>query len=818
MTAQTADSTPADRRPADRRARHMMLQFICTGVLAWLVLCVYRGVIVEPPEAAADFARTIPAGIAASFYDLVFIASLTGAALLLLALVRRSRPGRILVAVLFYLLVAVALAWGFANINLVKVLGEPFTFQWLVYGDFLQNADARNAMSDAFNLRDFSILTGAIVAVLVLGFAASRLWLSLGPVGHRIALGAIVLGVGVAAVGSGYHVEASALPANKLQNPVVHFVESALLSPTPVVLTMPANPNDPAVASVGERPPETSDFVAPDPNPVKNVLLYIMESVPAKYVESYGGKYPVTPNIKSVAGDSIRFNKIYAHAPSTNYTIFSLFTSLYNDISYYGMTGSHPYLRLDTLPNMLSRNGFRTGFFWSADSRFQRVDEFLLNKGFDTIEDFRGQTCDLPTYRLSTEDWKNADYNNDLCTADQTLAWINKDPDKPFFATMFTAMTHYPYQVAFTDQAANQAVPAGPMELVHYVDDEKFNSYLNALRIGDLAFGKVLDNLKQTGRLDSTLIVIMGDHGEAFGEHGTYSHASAIYDENVHIPLIMINRNLFHGQTDDRVGGIIDIAPTIFDILGLKMPEQWQGRSLFSRDRPDKTFFFAPWRGVQFGYREGDRKVMFNANTGKIEVYDLKADPGETKNLFIDGTSDATAVLQPIADWVQSHRRYIAQVIAGGEKAPFGCAIDSLVIEAGGTQYLAPPRFEVLVDGKQVTEVDAPAIPSRAATGAQSVAEMKLAATSTQPITINLPPQTSPQAIEIRFVNDLWGTPDNPGDRNLFIKSVKVNGLPVPSSRLSADEDSHGYTDENGTAIYENGSLWVSGPFVAGCK
>ncbi|PZF77767.1 hypothetical protein DK847_04875 [Aestuariivirga litoralis] len=802
----------------DRRARHMSLQFICTGVLAWLVLSAYRGVIIAPPDDAAGLIQSVPAGIAASFYDLVFIASVTAVALALLALLRRNRLARGLVAVLFYVTLAVALAWGFANINLVRVLGEPFTFQWLVYGDFLQNADARNAMSDAFNLRDFSILTGAIVAVLALGFGAARLWHGLGATGHRIALGAVVLGVGIAAVGSGYHVEASALPVNKLQNPVVHFVESALLSPTPVVLTMPADPNDPDVASVEERPPESSTFVAPTPNPVKNVLLYIMESVPAKYVETYGGKYPVTPTIASYAAESIRFSKIYAHAPSTNYTMFSLLASMYNDISYHGMTGSNPYLRLDSLSNMLARNGFRTGFFWSADSRFQRVDEFLLNKGFDAIQDFRGQVCDLPTYRLSTKDWQNADYNNDLCTAGQTVDWINQDSQKPFFAMMFTAMTHYPYQVTFTEQDPAKTGDAKAMELVHYSDDEKFNSYLNALRIGDLALGKVLDDLKRTGRLDSTLVVIMGDHGEAFGEHGTYSHASAIYDENVHIPLIMINRHLFHGETDGKVGGVIDIAPTIFDILGLKMPGQWQGRSLFSRDRPDKTFFFAPWRGVQFGYREGDRKVMFNANTGAIEVYDLAADPGEAKNLYVEGSSDATALLQPIAGWVQSQKRRIARLIDDGAKAPAGCAIDSLVVEAGGTQYLAPPRFEVYVDGQRVTSVDVPGLASRAATGAESVAEMKAAAASTRPFAIDLPAGTSPQAIEIRFVNDLWGTPDNPGDRNLFIRSVKVNNLAVPTARLSADKASHGYTDDSGTTIYENGSLWVSGPFVEGCR
>lgn len=68
----------------------------------------------------------------------------------------------------------------------------------------------------------------------------------------------------------------------------------------------------------------------------------MMESVPSRYIETFGGKYPVTPNIKSYASDSLRFDNIYAHTPSTNYSIFSLFSSLYNDISYYGMGQNRP--------------------------------------------------------------------------------------------------------------------------------------------------------------------------------------------------------------------------------------------------------------------------------------------------------------------------------------------------------------------------------------------------------------------------------------------------------------------------------------------
>ncbi|TGT35937.1 hypothetical protein EN810_36475 [Mesorhizobium sp. M8A.F.Ca.ET.167.01.1.1] len=75
----------------------------------------------------------------------------------------------------------------------------------------------------------------------------------------------------------------------------------------------------------------------------------------------------------------------------------------------------------------------------------------------------------------------------------------------------------------------------------------------------------------------------------------------------------------------------------------------------------------------------------------------------------------------------------------------------------------------------------------------------------------------NPRAIEIRYVNDMWAGDGLPGDRNLFIRSGKVNGQLVPTGKLRVDERSHGFTDDSGTAMYTDGSLWVSGPFIEGC-
>jgi lipoteichoic acid synthase len=808
-------------QPSSQGSRRLLspsLLITCTGFFSWVLLGVYRGFIIDPQSTLQGRLASIPNGIASSYYDLIFISSLTAAALLLLFLARASRLFGVVVVVIFYLAILVSLCWGFANINLVKMLSEPFTFQWLVYGDFLQNADAKNAINDALNPRDFAFSSLSIVLVLALGYVAAGLCLRLGGTARAAFLGALVLCVGAGLVGTGYYVRATALPEAKVANPIVYFVESALFSPTPVLFAVNTGAKDLDVASVGERPAETSSFKVQSPNPIKNVLVFMMESVPSRYVETFGGKYPVTPNIKSYSSDSMRFDNIYAHTPSTNYSIFSLFSSMYNDISYYGMTASHPDLPLNSISNTLTASGFRTGFFWSADSRFQRVDEFLLNKGLDVIQDYRGQKCNIPTFKLSSEEWKNFDYNSDLCTAQSVINWVNEDAENPFFAVMFTAMTHYPYLIdspLFT--AMKEAPHPADGSQVHYSDDEKFNAYLNALKVGDQALGQILDSLKQSGKLDSTLVVILGDHGEAFGEHGNYVHASALYEENIHIPLIMINKQLFHDDVAHSVGGIIDIAPTILDILGLPLPKLWQGHSLFSEQRPNKTFFFIPWSGFQFGYREDDRKVIFNATTGSIEAYDLKTDPTEKVNLIKAGTSNRSALLQPIAGWVQSQKRRVADMIADATKDAARCSIASLEVDAAGTSFEGPPRLDVLVDGKPVGQVDIPGTESTAITAESIVAELKAASAHTVPFRFNLSAVPNPQKIELRYANDLWAGQAKAGDRNLFVKSIKIDGQVVPKSKLHVDNKAVGFIDDSGTSMFNSGSLWVSGPFVEGC-
>jgi len=214
----------------------------------------------------------------------------------------------------------------------------------------------------------------------------------------------------------------------------------------------------------------------------------------------------------------------------------------------------------------------------------------------------------------------------------------------------WTMQTHFPYFL--TDEPRDFGVR-----------NSDLNRYLNALRETDRALGQLLAALEQQQVLDSTLVVVVGDHGEAFGQHGHYVHGVDLYDEEIHVPLMLINRRLFHGETDSTLGGLIDVAPTILDLLGDPLPASWQGQSLFGRDRPGRAYLFTSRSRVLFGYRDAVRKVIYDAGTNTMELYDLQADPGESLNVAGGSPDSVSVARQRLAAWVQYQQRFFKDIL-----------------------------------------------------------------------------------------------------------------------------------------------------------
>ena len=118
----------------------------------------------------------------------------------------------------------------------------------------------------------------------------------------------------------------------------------------------------------------------------------------------------------------------------------------------------------------------------------------------------------------------------------------------------------------------------------------------------DTLIAQLAAALQKKGIANRTLLVVMGDHGEAFGDHNQLIHGGSVYDEEVHIPFMIENPALLpHEVVVDRVMRELDIAPTLLALLGFSAPAAWQGASAFSRELPPWAYFFAGTGNLTFG-------------------------------------------------------------------------------------------------------------------------------------------------------------------------------------------------------------------------
>jgi lipoteichoic acid synthase len=157
--------------------------------------------------------------------------------------------------------------------------------------------------------------------------------------------------------------------------------------------------------------------------------------------------------------------------------------------------------------------------------------------------------------------------------------------------------------------------------------------------------------------------MVFGDHGEAFGTHGQFTHASNIYEENLKVPCLLINPKMFNGERDPRIAGMIDVAPTITHLLKLPLPKEWQGNSLLGNYKRDHTFFIGPYSDFQFGSRFNNWKLIYNATTNQYSLFDIIKDPGETKNVADKNKKLVENEFELMAGWVQFHQNYMNRIL-----------------------------------------------------------------------------------------------------------------------------------------------------------
>ncbi len=582
-------------------------------------------------------ASNIPHMFSEAYYDFLFVFVLVVSFIIPLILLRRFRKVQIVFFSVFCFLALVSLVVGILNIRIVEMLGKPFNYQWLYYSDFLKSPDSQAALQAnvsadyILNITLFCLSAAAITYLMA--SAASLMLMKKWP--QRILVTTLLFSTACYLFG-GYKVtERAHLEYDRLSNPVTAFLQSINpFAAHPSLFTMEVADSLKYIVRKEKAPP----LGIAAGGKIKNVIIYVLESTPAEYIQVYGSKFKATPELAKYASNALVFENVYAHAPATNLSMVSLLGSIYPWLSYNSLTQEHPDLNISSITSELKQYGYRSGFFNSADNRFQRAGEFLAHRGFDEITDCGNNNCAKKKFELDTE-WEFMNGKDDECTREEMMTWIKAEKKRPFFAMMWTYQTHYPY---FFEGKQKD----------YKTGDSSLNKYLNALNHSDAVFGQMMAQLKKEKLLESTLVVVVGDHGEAFGRHGQVSHGRMIYEENLHVPCMMINP-AFKNITNPAVGGMIDVSPTIMSLLGLQEPVEWQGESLLAERKNKRAYFFAPWSDYLFGYREGHQKYIYNATKNITEIYDLSEDPEEQENLASYLPAEIDLCHQRLAAWTQ---------------------------------------------------------------------------------------------------------------------------------------------------------------------
>jgi len=403
-----------------------------------------------------------------------------------------------------------------------------------------------------------------------------------------------------------------------------------------------------------------------------NVVLVTVDSLRADHCSSYGYDRETSPTLDALAAEGLAVDA-YANANATRASFPSILTSTY-PLAY----GGFDYLsdRRTMLGTPLQRAGYATGGF---HSNVWLSRDFNYDRGFDRFYDSKSDPG--PMARLRTFLKTNLDqdglvyralqsvydrterqagidvgqtYKDAETITDRALEWID-GAEEPFFCWVHYMDVHHPY-VPRPAYAAEMGVDVSigereairlrrkmlerPDDVTEAERQVLVDLYDAEIRYADEQIGRLVDSVRaSTGE---TAFLCTSDHGEEFYEHGGYSHNPSMYEEVIHVPLVLAGAGI-----EDRGPGsadrpdvdveLLDVAPTVHDLAGVGSPGTYRGRSVLDRVASGESATVISETenddGLRLAVRRDGWKLIWDQGAGTEELYDLDADPGEHEDV-----------------------------------------------------------------------------------------------------------------------------------------------------------------------------------------
>jgi arylsulfatase A-like enzyme/Tfp pilus assembly protein PilF len=416
--------------------------------------------------------------------------------------------------------------------------------------------------------------------------------------------------------------------------------------------------------------------LAPDRSGELNVLVITLDTIRADRLGAYGNDRISTPFVDGLAERGVLFERCVAPTPLTLPSHTSIFTGTYP--VFHGVRDNGNYVvpgELTTTAEMLEAAGYRTGAFVGA---FVLSSRWGLDQGFGTYTEPKGGFD--PGLVSFAQIQRRADE-----VVDDAIAWLEAEPQQPFFAWVHLYDPHLPYDP--------------PPDFAREYPGEP---YLGEVAFSDRELGRLGAFLEASGLESKTLIIFAGDHGEGLGDHGEQDHGLLLYQTTARAPLIIAHPQARErGVRREEVVSLADIHPTIADALGLPLADEVQGRSLWpllggagSFDErpvyaetyyPQLHFGWSPLTAIQ------DRRHQY-IHSSEPELYDLERDPEQTADIF----ESSSGLAERMAGELRALEEELGRGSLDASSAPDADTIAKLAalgyvaggVEAGGGQSI----------------------------------------------------------------------------------------------------------------------------------
>jgi arylsulfatase A-like enzyme len=441
------------------------------------------------------------------------------------------------------------------------------------------------------------------------------------------------------------------------------------------------------------------------------VLLISIDTLRADHLGCYGYSRDTSPRIDRLAGEGVTFDRAISSTSWTLPSHMAIFSSLFDSVHGVQATGRKYALDHPLLAEVMRSAGYRTAGFHSGPL----LDEgYGFSAGFDSYVDCsrgaerRARRGEGPPHRRAPQGVGRPEkvQEEGLVGAfrrrvlrrgggaptvvtnpylfERVSGWLEEGMEEPFFLFVHYWDVHWDYvppspydtmfdpgydgSMDFTNFPRNREIHPNmdPRDLEHLIA-----LYDGEIRWTDEWIGKLIDRLEEKGVLDRTLVILTSDHGEEFFEHGKKGHRKALYDESIHVPLIV--RYPDRLPAGFRVGGqvrTVDIYPTVLEMTGVGTVHGLQGLSLrpLMDDEPETADFPPAVSELSLGWvemtsvRRNEHKTIQDRKAETITHFDLEKDPGEQRPIGAGEDPRIPSWIQELRDTSEDLERVKAAI------------------------------------------------------------------------------------------------------------------------------------------------------------